>query len=251
MSGWTKLFSSIVTSSIWVEDHVMLRIWVAMLALADFHGVVEGSIPGFANLARVTVEEMRTALEKLSSPDPDSRTVEFEGRRIEAIDGGWKILNYGRYRERAQAKEGGRAPYLREYRARKAAEAQTDSGVSRNTEMFHETQKQEARSKRQEGTEQQQRPRPRKGVEVRPAEEVEALRRNIREISEATGRAPDRVTLWVTSGAEHSGDRKKRGMSECRGTLDLEGMSEKHFRRSLIDSNDMARRVIPPAEDQQ
>jgi hypothetical protein len=53
MSGWTKLFSSIVTSSIWIEPNATLRVWVALLATADADGLVEGSVPGFANLARV------------------------------------------------------------------------------------------------------------------------------------------------------------------------------------------------------
>ena len=137
MSGWTKLFSSIVTSSIWVEDDAILRVWIAMLAMADAEGVVEGSVPGFANLAHVTTEQMRLAVDTLSSPDADSRTPDHEGRRIEAIEGGWRILNYGTYRERGQAKEGSRAPYYRTYRQRKATVAQQDAQqrtVARYTE---------------------------------------------------------------------------------------------------------------------
>jgi len=84
-----------------------------------------------ANLCRLSVKEMRAALKKLSSPDPDSRTPEFEGRRIEAIEGGWRILNYEKYRQKAMAGEGSRAPYYREYRKRKRAElfpAEEDRG---------------------------------------------------------------------------------------------------------------------------
>ena len=99
MAGYTKLFSSIVTSTIWCEDNATLRVWIAMLAMADASGHVGGAVPGFANLARVTVEEMRRALEILTSPDPDSRTPDNEGRRIEAVPGGWRILNYSAYRE--------------------------------------------------------------------------------------------------------------------------------------------------------
>jgi hypothetical protein len=33
------------------------------------------------------------------APDPDSRTPDHEGRRIEAIDGGWMLLNHGKFRE--------------------------------------------------------------------------------------------------------------------------------------------------------
>lgn len=123
MAGYAKLFSSIVTSSVWCEDDATLRVWIAMLATSDAEGIVEGSIPGFANLARVSVEQLRTSLEKLSAPDPYSRTPDHEGRRVEAIEGGWRILNYEKHREQAQAKEGSRAPYYRDYRKRKREEA--------------------------------------------------------------------------------------------------------------------------------
>lgn len=119
MSGWTKLFASIVTSSVWCEPHATVRVWVAMLATADAEGAVEGSVPGFANLARVTISEMQAAVETLSAPDAHSRTKDHEGRRIEAVDGGWVILNYGLYRTRAQEKEGSKAPAMRNLRARR------------------------------------------------------------------------------------------------------------------------------------
>lgn len=123
MAGWTKLFSSIVTSSIWCEDHKTVRVWTGFLALADKDGIVEGSIPGLANVMRVTDEEFRSVLAVLLAPDKNSRSQEHEGRRIEEIPGGWRILNHGPYRRKAEAGEGSRAPYYREYRAKKRAEA--------------------------------------------------------------------------------------------------------------------------------
>lgn len=129
MAGWTKLFSSIVTSSVWCEPHATVRVWVAMLATADADGIVEGSLPGFANLARVSVDEMRAAVATLAGPDPDSRTPDHEGRRIEAMEGGWRILNHAAYRERGQAKEGSKAPAMRRYRLRKRQEAQAGNAL--------------------------------------------------------------------------------------------------------------------------
>lgn len=122
MAGYGKLFASILTSTIWGEDHVTFRVWMAMIASADGMGVVEGSVPGFAHLCRITVEEMEHSLERLRAPDPYSRSKDFEGRRIEDVDGGWLILNHGKYREKSQAGEGSRAPYMRGYRAKKKAE---------------------------------------------------------------------------------------------------------------------------------
>jgi len=131
LPGYTKLFSSITESSIWCESNAVLRVWIGLLARADADGVVEGSVPGFASLCRVSIPEMEEALTKLAAPDPHSRSREHEGRRIEVFDGGWVILNYAKYRKRAQAKEGSRAPYYREYRERKRAELFRESGAER------------------------------------------------------------------------------------------------------------------------
>jgi len=96
---FTKLFASITRSSIWLEDDQTLRVWVTMLALADRNGYVGASVGGLAAQARVPVEKTRQALEKFLAPDPDSRSKEFEGRRIEVTDRGWSILNYERFRD--------------------------------------------------------------------------------------------------------------------------------------------------------
>ena len=102
-TGYAKLASSIVTSSIWVEDHPTFKVWIGMLAMADKDGVVEGSVPGFASLCQVTREEMETALAKFLAPDPDSRNQTHEGRRIKVCDlptrGGWIVLNYENFRD--------------------------------------------------------------------------------------------------------------------------------------------------------
>ena len=98
--GFTKLFASIVTSSVWCEDHPTVRVWIGMLALANANGVVEGSIPGLANVCRITIQECQKAIDLFSSPDPFSRNPADDGRRIEACPGGWVILNYQVYREK-------------------------------------------------------------------------------------------------------------------------------------------------------
>lgn len=119
MAGYAKLFSSILTSTVWGLPDATLRVWIAMLASADQYGVVEGSVPGFARVACVSREQMEEALRVFHSPDPDSRTQEHEGRRLETIPGGWLILNYVKYRGSAQMKDGSRAPYHRAWRAKR------------------------------------------------------------------------------------------------------------------------------------
>jgi hypothetical protein len=69
-----------------------------MIAMADRHGRVYASVPGLAHRARVTVDECKEALRTFEEPDEDSRTKEFEGRRILAFEGGWELLNHAKYR---------------------------------------------------------------------------------------------------------------------------------------------------------
>lgn len=115
MAGYSKLFSGIVTSSIWCEDDKTFKTFIAMLALTDASGHVDGSIPGFARLVGCTIPEMEHAIERLKAPDPYSRTPDNDGRRIVEEPGGWRILNYLSYREKGQARDGSRAEYMREY----------------------------------------------------------------------------------------------------------------------------------------
>lgn len=98
MTGYTKLFGSIIASTIWREPHTVRIVWITMLAMADKNGAVAASIPGLADLSRVTLDECKEALLALQSPDEYSRTSEHEGRRIAVIDGGWEILNHAKYR---------------------------------------------------------------------------------------------------------------------------------------------------------
>lgn len=116
MSGYTKLFSEIIMSTVWREpDHVRL-VWITMLALKDQYHHVRASVPGLADAARVTLEQCEEALERLSSPDPYSRTPDCDGRRIEPIDGGWKLINGEKYRRARNEDE------RREYKAKKQRE---------------------------------------------------------------------------------------------------------------------------------
>jgi len=97
--SFTKLFSSITASTIWCEPSHIRIVWITMLAMANRKGEVAGSIPGLAGMARVDVDDCREAIKRFLAPDPDSRTKAFEGRRIEEIEGGWRLLNYLYYRE--------------------------------------------------------------------------------------------------------------------------------------------------------
>lgn len=95
-------------------------VWITLLALADKNGEVQGSIPGLARLAGVSVEDCQAAIEKLLSPDKFSRTQVADGRRIEKIDGGWELINHAKYRALASKEDAiqGAAERKRRSRAR-------------------------------------------------------------------------------------------------------------------------------------
>jgi len=71
-----------------------------MLALSNKDGIISSSVPGLADMARVSIEDCEKALLEFEQPDAYSRTSEYEGRRIDAIDGvGWRLLNHAKYRD--------------------------------------------------------------------------------------------------------------------------------------------------------
>lgn len=138
MPGYTKLFNSILASTIWRAPNTTRIVWITMLAMADKDGIVEGSVPGLADFARVEVEEARQALAELLAPDPDSRTGDHEGRRIEVVDGtGWRLLNHGKYRAKMSEDE------RREYNRQKQAEWRTRKKPSNSV---NDSQSQSAKS---------------------------------------------------------------------------------------------------------
>ncbi len=127
---YVKLHSSILTSSLAGESLQVRWLFVGvMLPLADRDGIVEASLPGLAHLARFSIEETERALAVLSSPDQHSRCKDHEGRRIEAVDGGWRLLSYERYRDKSTPDEA-RAKAAARQRRKRERDASRDVTVS-------------------------------------------------------------------------------------------------------------------------
>lgn len=126
---YVKLFSSILHSSIWSAPSDTRLVWITMLAMADLDGYVRAAPSGLARAANVPLDACLAALAILEGPDPESGTEEYEGRRIEAVPGGWMLLNYAKYRNmvdpdtvRAQTRE-----RVQRHRAKKKAKPITVS----------------------------------------------------------------------------------------------------------------------------
>lgn len=102
---FTKLFNSILDSTVWQESKETKLVWVTMLAMCDRNGEIHASIPGLSVRAGVTIPECEEALRCFMSPDKYSRTKDHDGRRIAIIDGGWVLLNHAKYRALLSAEE--------------------------------------------------------------------------------------------------------------------------------------------------
>lgn len=116
---FAKLDAGIIHSSIWSDPYPARILWITMLAMKDETGFVAVSRPGLIRAANITPEEFNTAIQTLESPDPDSRTDDYEGRRVARIEGGWVILNHEKYRLHDEKKKDYHREYMREWRAKK------------------------------------------------------------------------------------------------------------------------------------
>jgi hypothetical protein len=141
--GFTKLDDGLIFSSILSEDDAVFKVWVLILSRTDGDGVARISASFIASVTRKADAEVEQCLQVLEAPDPRSRSTNDEGRRIERVDGGFKVLNYHKYRERADAQD--IRTYERERKARqretKASKApvpevsRTDAGPSASASL--------------------------------------------------------------------------------------------------------------------
>jgi hypothetical protein len=120
---YSKLFTKILDSSIWMESDNVRLVWITMLAMKDEDGMVAlSSIHNVAHRARVSLEAAEEAIKVLESPDKINPNQPHEGRRIERIGNMWMVLNakeYDAIARREQMKEKNRE-YVRLHREKKA-----------------------------------------------------------------------------------------------------------------------------------
>jgi hypothetical protein len=125
---YNKLFTSILDSSIWLEQPATKVVWVTLIAAMDEDGFAHFSaIQNLANRAVLPLNETEAAVTILESPDTNSADREHEGRRIERVPGGWMVLNARKYHDlttRAVAKEKVRQR-VQKHRLRKKIAPQT------------------------------------------------------------------------------------------------------------------------------
>jgi hypothetical protein len=122
---YVPLFQDIRQSSLWAHDSDIRIVWVTLLTLVDPEGFVCAAVPGLAVTANVHIDKVREAIKLFESPDPDSRSEAHEGRRIERVPRGWRVLNFPAMLERAKH-EAEKARQRRYINARRSAERERE-----------------------------------------------------------------------------------------------------------------------------
>lgn len=105
MGGYTPVFNSVFQGSL-CGHYPDTAAWLFFLALADKNGCVDSSPHYISAITGMPVDDLLGCIERFCEPDPHSRTTDNDGRRLELIDlerpWGWRILNHGKYREKAR-----------------------------------------------------------------------------------------------------------------------------------------------------
>lgn len=111
---YAKVFNSMFEGSLRGRSDAILT-FVNMLTSADSEGFVDRHFRSIADETGLPLERVKVAIAELESPDPDSRSAESDGRRIERISEqrswGWRIVNYRKYRDIRDASSRSSAMY--------------------------------------------------------------------------------------------------------------------------------------------
>lgn len=123
--GYTPLFDTMLNGSLYGRwPHT--GVWACLLSRATHAGVIDESPQSLAAAIGLPVAELMRCIDDFMKPDPDSRTADHEGRRLELIDPhrswGWKVINLSLYRSKAsganQVADGRNAEKVRRYKER-------------------------------------------------------------------------------------------------------------------------------------
>lgn len=100
---YVKIFSKIFDSTI-AENWQARVVFMDLLILADRDGIIDSTLPSISRRTNCPVQFLKEGIEILMLPDPQSRSDEDDGRRIELLepdkrDWGWRIINYKKYRD--------------------------------------------------------------------------------------------------------------------------------------------------------
>lgn len=128
--SYTPIFKDILTSRVWALPDAHLRVWLWLTVNADPEGFVCADLAGVAVAARVSAQDARDALDVLALPDADAAPDDpFEGRIIERVRRGWRVLGVESNRELAKH-EAKKARQRRYMKAAREADALTANDIA-------------------------------------------------------------------------------------------------------------------------
>lgn len=106
MTQYTPAFPSIYTGSL-RGKYPACTVFQALFPLIDSQGIVDCDYGYISLVSGIPENLVRQGIHELMQPDPMSRSPAQEGRRLVPIDPsrewGWRVVNYGAYRERARS----------------------------------------------------------------------------------------------------------------------------------------------------
>jgi hypothetical protein len=105
LSGYTPVFDTVYDGTL-CGKWPTLPVWLSILPMADKNGLIEMTYQAISARTGWPLELLKQGIAELMAPDPESRTAEREGRRLELIDEhrnwGWRVINHGQYRNKAR-----------------------------------------------------------------------------------------------------------------------------------------------------
>jgi hypothetical protein len=104
VAGYTPIFDSVFQGSL-CGKYPDLPVWLVLLALQQRGGIIDAHPSYIAMISGIPQEDIEAAIERFCQPDPRSRTPDYDGRRLEPLEGagfGWRVLNHRKYQEKAR-----------------------------------------------------------------------------------------------------------------------------------------------------
>ncbi len=105
-----------------------------MIVLADQEGLVDYTPPALSRRTGIPLDIIEHGIKKLEEPDPYSRSLGEDGRRIQRLDEhrpwGWHIVNYDHYRQLASYADKREKARLRKRRQRERERQGADESGS-------------------------------------------------------------------------------------------------------------------------
>lgn len=107
MAGYTPIFDSVFQGSL-CGKYPDLPVWLVLLALQQRGGIIDAHPSYISTISGIPQADIESAIARFCEPDPQSRTPDHDGRRLEPLQGrgfGWRVLNHEKYREKARKRD--------------------------------------------------------------------------------------------------------------------------------------------------